>query len=130
MKTLLVILTITFLSFTAFSHEGHNDTPGAFKSLHGGTVQNGKQLNLEVVVSGREITIFPTSHDGKDIQLSDVKIESLAKPKKGKAYSVTFSPAKNGLSATIDLKGANRIPVEITVTGHGKTDHFLVQVEE
>lgn len=130
MKNLLVILTITILSQSLFAHEGHDNAPGSFKSLHGGTVQAGKQLNLEVIVSGNEVTIFPTSHDGKDIQLKDVKVEATAKPKKGKPFPAIFSPAKSGLSTIIDLKGSNRVPVEISVTILGKTDHFIVQVEE
>lgn len=130
MKNFLVSLAITLVSTVTFAHEGHDNAPGSFKSLHGGTVQAGKQLNLEVIVNGKEVTIFPTSHEGKDILLQEVKIEATAKPKKGKTYSVAFTPAKNGLSATVDLKGSNRLPVEISVTNHGKTDHFTVQVEE
>lgn len=129
-KLVLIILSIIFSSAFVSAHEGHNNAPGSFKSLHGGTVQVGKQLNLEVIVTGREVTIFPTSHEGKDVQLNNVKIEATAKPKKGKPYSVVFSSSKNGLSTTIDLKGANRIPLEILVTNQGKTDQFIVQVEE
>jgi hypothetical protein len=130
MKKTLLTLAIVILPTLAFSHEGHDKTPGSFKSLHGGTVQAGKQLNLEVIVNGKEISVFPTSHEGKDIAAKEVKLEATAKPKKGKAYPVTLSHSKGGYSSTIDLKGANRVPVEINVTNEGKTDHFTVQVEE
>jgi hypothetical protein len=130
LKKLFFILVTSFLTLTAFAHEGHDNAPGSFKSIHGGTVQTGKQLNLEVIINGMEVTIFPTSHEGKDIALKDVKVDALAKPKKGKPYPLSFSAAKNGLSATVDLKGANRLPIEISVTNQGKKDHFTVQVEE
>lgn len=118
-------------ALTVIAHEGHGSAPGSFKSLHGGTVQVGKQLNLEVIVTGNEVTVFPTSHEGKDVVLKDVKIEVTAKPKKGKAYPVQLSPASgNGMTATVDLKGANRLPLEVNVSNQGKVDKFTVQVEE
>jgi len=131
MKKIIIALMATIMSFTIFAHEGHGNAPGSFKSLHGGTVQAGKQLNLEVIVNGKEITIFPTSHEGKDVPLKDVKIEATAKPKKGKPYSIQLTPgAGNGLTTTVDLKGANRLPVEFSVSNQGKVDKFIVQVEE
>lgn len=131
MKKLIITLITALTTLTVFAHEGHGNAPGSFKSLHGGTVQTGKQLNLEVIVTGKEVTIFPTSHEGKDVPLKDVKIEATAKPKKGKPYQVQFSQASgNGLTATVDLKGANRLPLEVTVSNQGKVDKFTVQVEE
>jgi hypothetical protein len=130
MKKTLFALVIMLLSLLTFAHEGHNNAPGSLKSLHGGTVQGGKQLNLEVIISGKVVTIFPTSHEGKDIPAKDVKIEAIAKPKKGKSYPLTFTNAKEGLMTTVDLKGLNRIPVNVTVTFNGKKDQFIIQVEE
>lgn len=131
MKKTILALALSFLSLTAFSHEGHNVTPGTLKSLHGGTVQAGKQINLEVIVSAGEIAIFPISHEGKDIPTKDVTIEAIAKPRKGKPYPVFFITDKGGgLTTTIDLKGANRIPVTVKITNQGKSDSFTVQVEE
>ena len=131
MKKLIIAFITGLLTITISAHEGHGNAPGSFKSLHGGTVQAGKQLNLEVIVSGKEITVYPTSHEGKDIQLKDAKVEATAKPKKGKPYTVQLSQATgNGLTATVDLKGANRLPVEISVSTQGKVDKFIVQVEE
>lgn len=128
MKKLLLVTLL--LSFSAFTHEGHNQAPGSIKSLHGGVVQSGKQINLEVILSGTQITIFPEAHEGKDLPAKDVKIEAKASPKKGKAYAVNFTPGKEGFTANVDLAGANRLPVTITTTNQGKTDHFTVQVEE
>ncbi len=129
MKKLFVLL-LSLFTFTVFSHEGHNETPGSIKSLHGGIVQQGKQINLEVIVNGNAIQIFPTSHEGKDIPLKDVKITAKAKPKKGKAYDVNFNAGKDSYATTVDLQGANRLPVEVTVTTNGKNDYFTIQVEE
>lgn len=131
MKHFIVILFCIVISPVLLSHEGHNDMPGTAKSLHGGVVQIGKEINLEIIISGNNITLYPTSHSSKDIPLNEVKIEAIAKPKKGKPYAVILNPAKKlGLKATVDLNGANRLPVEITTTHAGKTDRFLIQVEE
>lgn len=130
MKKIFAALILISLSISGYAHEGHNQAPGSLKSLHGGTVQAGKQINLEVIVSGTTLTIFPEAHEGKDLPAKDVVIEAKAAPKKGKPYAVKFTPAKEGLTATVDLAGANRLPVTISTTVQGKTDKFLVQVEE
>lgn len=130
MKKTLLVLALAAAPTLVFSHEGHNQTPGALKSIHGGVVQGGKQLNLEVIVNESEITLFPTSHEGKDIPAKDVKIEGIAKPKKGKPFPVIFTNSPRGFTSKVDLQGANRLPVTINVTNQGKTDHFTVQVEE
>lgn len=130
MKKILLIMAIATLPILVLSHEGHDQMPGSLKSIHGGVVQGGKQLNLEVIVNGSEITLFPTSHEGKDIPAKDVKIEGQAKPKKGKPYPVVFTSTAKGFTSKVDLQGANRLPVTINVTNQGKTDHFTIQVEE
>lgn len=130
MSKLALTFIASIMSLTLMAHEGHSNAPGSFKSLHGGTVQNGKELNLEVIINGKELTVYPTSHESKDVSEKDVKIQALAKPKKGKAYPVVLTNSKGGYSATVDLQGSNRLPVEITVQSHGKTDHFTVQIEE
>ncbi len=130
MSKYVSILVASIMSLSLLAHEGHNNAPGSFKSLHGGTVQNGKDLNLEVIISGKELTVYPTSHESKDIAEKDVKVSALAKPKKGKAYPVVLTNSKGGYSATVELQGSNRLPVEITIQSHGKTDHFTIQIEE
>lgn len=130
MNKLYMTFLLTTLAAATFAHEGHNQAPGSLKSLHGGTVQAGKQINLEVIISGTHLTIYPESHEGKDLPAKDVLIEAKASPKKGKPYAVKFSPTKEGFVATVDLAGANRLPVTITTTNQGKVDHFTVQVEE
>lgn len=128
-KFLFLIITI-FLPLNLMGHEGHNDAPGTLKSLHGGTVQRGKELNLEVIINGREFILYPTSHENKDIPAGEVKITATAKPKKGKKYLVSLLSSKGGYSATVDLHGANRLPIEIDIKSRGKIDHFTIQIEE
>lgn len=129
MKKLLLTLII-ILPTLVFSHEGHNQTPGSLKSIHGGVVQAGKEVNLEFIISGQKVTLFPTSHDGLDLVAKNLKIEAIAKPRKGAAYPVKVDSEKSGYSINVDLKGANRIPVTVSVTMNGKTDKFIIQVEE
>jgi hypothetical protein len=130
MKKTLITLSLFALTTVTFAHEGHDQVPGATKSLHGGTVQSGKQLNLEVIVTSNTLTLYPTGHDGKDIAAKDVKIEVIANPKKGKAFPVKLEQSKGAYTAIVDLQGANRLPITVNVTNQGKTDHFIVQVEE
>lgn len=133
MKKSLLTLSLAFLvslSFNSFAHEGHDQAPGTIKSLHGGVVKSGKELNLEVIMSGTEVTLYPISHTGKDLAASSIKLEAMAKPKKGKAYPVVFTADKVGLKATVDLMGANRLPIDVNITSNGKTDKFSIQVEE
>ena len=127
-KILATILVLTALNLTA--HEGHNIAPGSYKSLHGGVVQNGVELNLEVIVTGKDILVYPISHESKDVPAKDITVTAMAKPKKGKAYPVTLSNINGGYGATVDLQGANRLPIEVTVKSKNKTDKFTVQVEE
>ena len=129
MKNFTLILLI-ILPTLSFAHEGHNNTPGSLKSLHGGVVQAGKEVNLEVIINGQEITLFPTGHEGVDLPAKNLKIEATAKPKKGAAYPLKLISTKNGFTSTVDLKGANRLPVTVSVTTNGKTDKFIIQVEE
>ncbi len=129
MKKLLLTL-ILILPTLVFSHEGHNQTPGSLKSLHGGVVQAGKEVNLETIINGQQVTLFPTSHEGQDLLAKNIKIEAMAKPKKGAAYSVKIANEKNGYTLNVDLKGANRLPVTVSVTTNGKTDKFIIQIEE
>ncbi len=129
MKQLLLMI-FTIFSFSLFAHEGHNQTPGSVKSKHGGVVSLGKQLNLEVLVNGTNITLYPLSHESVDLKSTEVKIEAKAKPRKGNAYPVIFKAEKLGFSADVDLKGLNRVEIEINVEFSGKSDKFKVQVEQ
>jgi len=128
MKKIAHLLILLILSFNLMAHEGHNSTPGSYKTLYGGTISVGKEINLEVIINGLEFTVYPLSHESKD--LTEVKIEALGKPKKGKAYPIVLKKLQKGYSATVDLKGDNRLPVQITTNYKNKTDVFTIQIEE
>ncbi|MBC7467270.1 MAG: FixH family protein [Bdellovibrio sp.] len=126
-----IILTIAIVSsLTAFAHEGHDDAPGALKANHGGTVKAGKELNLEYVVTGSEVKLFPVSHDGKDVPASDVKVTATTKAPKGKLEAAKIE-SKDGVYVTqVDFKGAYRLEMAVTADFKGKKSEFKFQVEK
>jgi hypothetical protein len=129
MKQILLII-LAFFSFNAFTHEGHNQTPGSVKSKHGGVVSLGKQVNLEILVNGTNVTLYPLTHESVDLKASDVKVSAIAKPRKGSSYPLVFKALKLGFSADVDLKGSNRVELDINIEQAGKLDKFKVQVEQ
>lgn len=129
MKNLLLLIA-TLLSLSIWAHEGHNQTPGSVKSKHGGVVSLGKQLNLEVLVNGTNVTLYPLTHESNDLKAADIKIDAIAKPRKGNTYPVIFKAEKLGFSTDVDLKGLNRVELEINIELAGKKDKFKVQVEQ
>ncbi len=118
------------ISLNTFAHEGHNKTPGSFKTLYGGTISVGKEINLEVINNGLEFTVYPLTHESQDVPSNELKIEAKAKPKKRKAYPISLTALKKGFSAKVDLKGDNRLPIEITTNYKNKKDVFEIQIEE
>ena len=131
MKCKLALLTILFLlTINLFAHEGHEDSPLAMKANHGGTVKSGKELNLEYVVTGGEIKLFPVSHEGKDLPLNEVKLNVTAKLPRGKTAAVKIKNQDGAFVAQVDFKDAYRVEMNITANYNGKTDIFNVQVEK
>lgn len=130
MKKIIIVLSMLITTGFLSAHEGHNQTPGSLKSLHGGQVQGGKILNLETIISGNVVTLYPVSHEGSDVAINKVTVKATAKPKKGKPYPIAFTGNKNSFNATVDLQGANRLPIEVLVSVDGKSDTFKIQVEE
>lgn len=130
MKTLLMVIVISLASSASFAHEGHDDVPGSIKALHGGVVKPGKEMNLEIVSAGGELKLFPISHTGSDIALSDVKLTATAQPPKGKAERITFEEKDNSYYSKLDFKGSYRLSLDIKADHKGKKDTFKVQVEQ
>lgn len=128
---LMAILALVFgFSATGLAHEGHGDAPGTLKSNHGGIVKSGKEINLEYVVSGTELTLYPVSHEGQDLNPADVKIQATAKAPKGKALPLKLEANGGAFKAQIDFKGAYRSEVVVTTDVKGKKDTFKFQVEK
>lgn len=126
---------IIFVSLFAFSlnlmaHEGHNQTPGSLKANHGGTIKAGKEINLEFVVSGNELKLYPASHEGADLAIAEVKLTGTGKLPKGKSEILKIEIKNGAYFAPIDFKTAYRIEVVATTEYKGKKDTFKFQVEK
>lgn len=126
----ILIASLLALSLNLVAHEGHKQTPGSLKANHGGTVKAGKEINLEFVVSGNELKLYPATHEGTDLATADVKITGTGKLPKGKPENLKIE-IKNGVfSAPIDFKNAYRIEIVTTTEHNGKKDTFKFQAEK
>ncbi len=126
-----IILSIVLLgSLSSFAHEGHDDAPGAIKANHGGTVKAGKEINLEYVVSGTDVKLFPVGHDGKDLTAAEVKLAVTTKLPKGKAEPVKIESKDGAFVVKVDFKTAYRIEMNVEVDAKGKKSSFKFQVEK
>lgn len=126
----IITVALLFSSLTVFSHEGHDEAPGSIKANHGGTVKPGKFLNLEYVVSGNEVKIFPASHEGKDLMAADVKITATTKLPKGKAESAKIEFKDGAFTTNVDFKTAYRIEMVVEADLNGKKNTFKFQIEK
>ena len=127
-KTMLAIFLLGALN--AFSHEGHDNTPGSLKANHGGNVKAGKEINLEFVVLGNELKLYPASHDGTELTATEVKLTGTSKLPKGKSESLKIEIKNGAYIASIDFKTAYRIEVVVIAEFKGKKDTFKFQVEK
>ena len=131
--------TVQFLSAIGFvlsvgsqavAHEGHDVAPGAIKTSHGGVAKAGKEINLEYVASGTEITFYPMSHEGKDIAPTDLKLTATSKKPKGKMENLKVDAQAVGFKTNVDFKDAYRSEVVVKTEIKGKKDTFKLQVEK
>lgn len=126
-----MILSIAMMgALSALAHEGHDEAPGAIKANHGGTVKPGKEINLEYVVSGSEVKLFPVSHEGKDLTESEVKLIVTTKLPKGKAEAIKLESKEGAFVAKIDFKKAYRVEMNVDAEIKGKKSNFKFQVEK
>lgn len=126
----LIFTTLLISSLNLLAHEGHNQTPGSLKANHGGTVKAGKEINLEFVVSGSELKLYPATHEGTDVAPAEVKISGTGKLPKGKAENLKIEMKNGVFTAPIDFKNAYRIEIVATTEHKGKKDTFKFQVEK
>lgn len=127
-KKLFIVFILA--SLTAVAHEGHDDAPGMLKANHGGVVKAGKDINLEYVVSGTTVKLFPIGHDGKDLSASVVKISATTKAPKGKAEKALVEIKDGDYVTQVDFKQAYRVEMEVVADNHGKKSTFKFQVEK
>jgi hypothetical protein len=130
MKNLIMLAAAVLIGSSAIAHEGHDMAPGALKANHGGVVKAGKEINLEYVVSGTDILMYPMSHEGKDISASMVKLTATGKSPKGKEEPLKLSLKNGGYAGVVDFKGAYRTEVKVSSDVGGKKDSFKFQVEK
>lgn len=127
-KTILAMSLVSALG--AGAHEGHDQTPGMLKANHGGKVEAGKEINIEYVVSGTEVKLFPASHEGKDLTSADVKLIANAKLPKGKAEPVKLTSKDGAFVAQVDFKSAYRVEMNVEAEVKGKKSTFKLQIEK
>lgn len=128
-KKLCVSIVVLF-ALSSIAHEGHDILPGALKANHGGVVKAGREINLEYVVAGAEVKLFPINHDGKDLNPAEVKLTAMAKLPKGKPESLKIE-LKNGVLLTqVDFKNAYRVELSVVAEYQGKKSNFKFQVEK
>lgn len=126
----IILTALLSTSLRAFAHEGHDAAPGSLKTNHGGTVKSGKEINMEYVVSGTEVKLFPASHDGKDLPPTDVKLSATSKSPKGKAEAVKVEVKDGAFVTSVDFKGAYRVELSVVADYNGKQSTFKFQVEK
>lgn len=126
-KIIATALVLTSVSLQA--HEGH-DTPGTLKANHGGVVKAGKDINLEYVISGEEVKLFPAAHEGESLAVNEVKLTATAKLPKGKAELLKLELKDGVYVAKVDFKGAYRVEILVKADNKGKQSTFKFQVEK
>lgn len=126
----IIIASLLAFSLNLIAHEGHDQTPGSLKANHGGTVKAGKDINLEYVVSGNELKLYPASHEGTGLAPAEVKLTGTSKLPKGKPENLKIEIKNGTFVATIDFKSAYRIEVVATADYKGKKNTFKFQVEK
>lgn len=120
---------IVFHSFAGYTHEGHDQLPGA-GAPHGGVLQDLENIHLELLVDTGGIKLYPYDEALKPLALNEVQIEGTATlPKKTKAEKVVFKSEGAAFSATVDAKGAHRYKLEVTATYKGKKNKAKFNVE-
>lgn len=127
-KIVFSMMAILFFQ-PAFAHEDHGAAPGTFKALHGGSVLVGKEINLEYVISGSQVKLYPVTHEGKELSTSQVKVTATAKVPKGKAENLKLETKDGALATEVDFKNSHRAEVNVSTEANGKKDTFKFQVE-
>ena len=126
----IIAVAVLLGALAVVAHEGHDDAPGTLKANHGGVVKAGKDINLEYVVKGDHVELYPVSHEGKDLAPADIKLTAKAKLPKGKAEPIKLDVKGGMYLAKADFKGAYRIEFNVVADNKGKQSTFKFQVEK
>lgn len=129
MKTLSMILGLTFFTASAWAHEGHDHGPKSAQATQGGVLHQGKKVGLEVVQESGELKLYPLDATAKPLKASDVKVSGTYELPKGKPEPLALTAKGDYLSAKVDAKGAHRFGVKLKVDYQGSAEDFSFQVE-
>lgn len=114
----------------SLAHEGHDNTPGMLKANHGGVVKSGQIINLEYTVNGNVVTLYPATHDGKDLPSNEVTLTATTMLPKSKNEAAKIENKNGVYSATVDFKNAYRIEMNVTAIHQNKKSTFKFQIEK
>ena len=113
-----------------FSHEGHDETPGAVTAPHDGVIKQTEQLSWELVSEPSGVKLYPLTHDLVSISLKEVSVTGLAKiPRKTKKVNVNFTRKEDHFFAKVEVKEVYRYTLELTFTYKGKKETVRFEVE-
>ncbi len=126
----IIVSALLAGTINTYAHEGHDATPGSIKANHGGTVKSGKEINLEYVVSGTTVKLYPVTHEGIDLATADIKLTATAKLPKGKAEPVKIEIKDGVFQTTVDFKSAYRTELVVNADTKGKVSTFKFQIEK
>lgn len=130
MKLILLALVILALGTSVWAHEGHNKTPGALVSPHGGQIKGTSQLYLELVTDSQGLKLYTLDHDLKSLPANEVKIEgSLKWPRQKKSEKLNLAVQSSFFESKVDAKGSHRYTVDLKVTFKNKIESVSFTVE-
>lgn len=113
----------------AKAHAGHDQTPGSVQAPHGGVVQGTRELYLELVNDASGIKLYPLTHDLAPIAPKEITLTGSAQAPKKAKVPVKLSVVEDHFEGKIDMKGAYRYTLELSVGYKGKKEKASFQVE-
>lgn len=125
----MVVGSTLFIGTLGFAHAGHDKLPGAVDAPHGGTIKKTSELYMELVNDASGIKIYPLTHELTPVSLSELKITGTAQAPKKKKEPVKLSEADDHFEAKVDVKGAYRYTLDLSMTFKGKTEKVSFQIE-
>jgi len=129
--TQLTLLGTILLSTTSLmAHEGHDHgTPGAVKTYNGGSLQTGKNADVEVLQLGKKVMVYVLNAKTKPIPHSEVKLEALLRNEKKKtSEAISLISEKEGFSFEKDL-GGDRHTLILTLDYKKETSPLKFTIE-
>ena len=115
----------------AAASQSHAQTAGLVAlAPHGGMVKEGQILNMELVVQGNDVFLYPLSRMGSAIPLQELKVSAIAvPPKKGKS-KVELKPSDDHYKGTLVGALAPGYELRVEVAAKGKKDRFKFVMEK